>query len=95
METIKTDEKAVGIILLERKGEIIKIHPVIWVKSIDTVYYETACGSGSLAVAIYLNSTDKINNYKLLQPSGFYINVELDINDSFITSAFISGVVEE
>ena len=67
MKNFNTPEKAVGIIFLEEKDKLVKIYPVIWVKSVDTVYFETACGSGSLATAIYLNSVRNINSLKILQ----------------------------
>ena len=45
MKKFDTDENAVGIILLEKEKKKTKINPIIWVKTIDTLYYETACGS--------------------------------------------------
>lgn len=95
MKQINSNQEAIGIILLERQNEILKINPVIWVKSIDTVYYETACGSGSLATAIvnYLE-TGKFF-LKILQPSGYFIDVNLKINNKQIKEAKISGVVEK
>ena len=95
MKKIKTKEKAVGIILLEKNLKLFKIHPVIWVKEIDTVYYETACGSGSLATAIYLNSITKKNSFEILQPSEFSIRVELKIENNYILNATVSGKVME
>lgn len=45
MKTFNTEESAAGIILLEEENGRTKINPVIWVKTVDTLYYETACGS--------------------------------------------------
>ena len=92
---LDSEEKAIGIILLEKKLERIKINPIVWVKEINTVFYETACGSGSLGTAIYnyLNSKDK--KIELIQPSGYSINIELKENESYIEKAIISGIVEE
>ena len=95
MKKFKTKEKAVGIILLETKSNLVKIHPIIWVKEIDTVYYETACGSGSLATAIYLNSITKKNSFEILQPSKFSIRVELKIENNYILNATVYGKVIE
>lgn len=92
------DEKAVGIILLEREENKIKINPVIWVKTIDTLYYETACGSGSLATTIYKNYSEGIENLEILQPSGYSIKIKLDLNKekNYIREATILGkVIEE
>jgi diaminopimelate epimerase len=41
---------AVGVIWYERQGDLVLMHPVVWVKAIDTFFYETSCGSGTIAV---------------------------------------------
>jgi D-alanyl-D-alanine dipeptidase/diaminopimelate epimerase len=63
------NREAVGVIWYEQQAGQVKIDPVVWVKEIDTLYYESACGSGAIAVAL---ATD---NRKILQPTGAYINV--------------------
>lgn len=95
MANTMIDEKALGVIMLEKVENKTKINPVIWVKSVDTLYYETACGSGSLAAAIYMNYKNGIKEIDLIQPSGYAINVKLDIEDNYIKKAIIQGVVEE
>ena len=51
--------------------------PFVYVKSIDTLYWESSCASGTTAVGEYLldmtNSKDKIN---VRQPSGTILSVE-------------------
>lgn len=43
---------AVGVVWYTKKeSKLVKINPIIWVKEINTFYYETSCGSGSIAVA--------------------------------------------
>lgn len=95
MKNVETNQNAVGIILLEKDQEKLKIYPIIWVKTIDTLFYETACGSGSLATAIYKNSIEKAENFEVIQPSGYSINVELNIIDGKIKNSIISGKVLE
>ena len=96
MKRFKTKQNAIGIILLEKNNEKLKIFPIIWVKTIDTLFYETACGSGSLAVAIYKNYTENISSFEILQPSGYSINVKLNVNNDYIEYAIVSGkVIEE
>ena len=77
MKEFETKENAVGIILLETENGKTKINPVIWVKTIDTLYYETACGSGSLATAIYQNKIEGRTNLEIVQPSGYSIFIRL------------------
>jgi len=50
----------------------IKIHPVVWVKGISSFFYETSCGSGTLASLI--TGTDSKNH--IYQPSGYSIYAE-------------------
>ena len=66
MKNIDTEQKAIGVILLEEFKEFFKIYPIVWVKTIDTLYYETACGSGSLAVTIYKNYITNKSNFEIL-----------------------------
>ena len=88
-------QNAVGIILLEEQEQKVKINPVVWVKTIDTVYYETACGSGSLATAIYYYLKENKRKLQIFQPSGYSIDVELIIENDIIKDAKISGIVEK
>lgn len=92
---IGSKEKAIGIMLLEKKFGKIKINPIVWVKEINTVFYETACGSGSLGIAIYNYLKSKDKKIELIQPSGYSINIELEGNENYIEKAIISGLVEE
>ena len=92
---LDSEEKAIGIMLLEKETEKIKINPIVWVKEINTVFYETACGSGSLGTAIYNYLKNKDKKIELIQPSRYSINIELKENKSYIEKAIISGIVEE
>jgi diaminopimelate epimerase len=93
MSSIITKEKAIGIMLIEKEKKDIKINPVVWVKTVDTLYYETACGSGSLAYAIYNYTQNRGKNVDLIQPSGYKISVNIFGNKKTIQSVKISGIV--
>lgn len=95
LSKVKTSESAIGIILTEKVESYIKINPVVWVKSIDTLYYETACGSGSLAYAIYNYLNNASCSSSVIQPSSYRINVDLIIENNVICKAKISGVVKD
>ncbi|WP_291563219.1 MULTISPECIES: hypothetical protein [unclassified Clostridium] len=44
---------AVGVVwYTKRENKQVKIHPIIWVNQVNTFYYETSCGSASIAVAV-------------------------------------------
>lgn len=68
------DYAAVGVLWLHETPQGFEIHPVTWVKSIDTFFYETSSGSASIAAAI-VSGSDTI-----FQPSGKVISVFIDEN---------------
>ena len=70
-EQLGVDNSAVGVLWVSESGGEIYMKPVVWVKDIDTCYYETSCGSGSMAVAF-----QKGKNSTVIQPSGGDIRVE-------------------
>lgn len=92
---INSDEKAIGIMLLEMDSQNIKINPIVWVKEIDTIFYETACGSGSIGTAIFNYLKNNQEKIELIQPSGYSINVEIEAKNEYIENAIIRGIVEE
>jgi D-alanyl-D-alanine dipeptidase len=66
------DREAVGVIWYKQQDEKVKINPVVWVKKIDTLYRESACGSGAIATALCTNRRD------IIQPTGECISVYID-----------------
>lgn len=69
-------EKAVGVIVVKKNGTEITIKPFVWVTATQTFYEETACASGSLAVAFaYALGNNK--RFIILQPSGYKLLVKL------------------
>lgn len=85
------ESEAVGIMYLEGN---LKINPVVWVKSINTLFCETACGSGTTAtvmVETYLNKQS--TQLEILQPSGYTIIADVTFDNNIIQKAVISGVV--
>lgn len=84
--------EAVGVMFLEKDNDIIKINPVVWVNAIDTLFYETACGSGTTATAIvesYLSGKDMSVN--ILQPSGHIISATIELDGKRAKKAIICG----
>lgn len=89
------NDSAVGVMFCEKESEIIKINPIVWVKDIDTLFYETACGSGSTAVCMieaYLKNQSQTLN--ILQPSGLIITSKVDYYKNKFQKAIISGNIE-
>lgn len=45
------DRSAVGVVWYQKRANSVRIDPIVWVKEIDSFFYETSCGSGSIAAA--------------------------------------------
>jgi diaminopimelate epimerase len=73
------DKPASGLIFAERDGRGIGITPYVFVKSIDTLYPEMACASGSVAAAFAMSGNVAPANCRLSirQPSNE--NLEISI----------------
>lgn len=91
------NRSAAGVIFankIDKKN--IAIYPVVYVSEINTLFYETACGSGTTALAIYDSMKEKNSvNINVLQPSGMIINVKTEFNNQKIDNVRISGKVNE
>lgn len=82
-----TQREAVGVIWYENILGQLKMNPVVWVKAVDSFYYETSCGSGSIAVS------KVTGNVKIYQPTNQPIYVE--INDSFVSLRSKMKIIKE
>ncbi len=84
----KLDElPAAGIIFAEKKGvKDYKITPVVYVRDMDTLFVETACGSGTaaLGLAIAKESGLSVSDLPIYQPSGLPIKVSAEYDGSKI-----------
>lgn len=87
------DQEAVGVMFLEKDVKL-KIHPVVWVKDVNTIYYESGCGSGTTATAmVEAFLTNESQKLEIIQPSGLIITAEITIQNQHIIRAVISGNV--
>ncbi|MBP3255058.1 MAG: hypothetical protein J6M60_01005 [Clostridia bacterium] len=82
----KSEAEAIGVIFEEKVKkdgiENIKINPIVWVKSIDTLFYENACGSGTTAVGILESIKDgRSKNLDIIQPSNEIITTNIIVNE--------------
>lgn len=66
------DKKAVGFMYLQEN--ILK--PVVWVRDIKTLFFESACGSGSFSSFLYFNQFLNKDYIALKQPSNEYLFLE-------------------
>lgn len=77
---------AAGCIWYQYKEESrYKIKPVVWVRGTDSTYLETGCGSGSLAVALWLEKEKNVPaTCQIIQPSGETIGVQRERHCAWI-----------
>ncbi len=88
---------ASGVIYLSKLGEgKYEISPVIWVRDIETCFFETACGSGTAAAGISEALKVEGNDlfFEILQPSGKYLGVRVFKKNNSIKYVEVSGEVE-
>ncbi len=84
---------ALGVMFLDRNN--MSIIPVVYVSSTDSIIFESSCGSGTIAAAIYLSefNKDDICRYDIKQPGGV-IEAEIYRKDGYIRSITIGGKVD-
>ncbi len=73
-----TNKKAAGAISYEKKGAILSMFPLVWVKSTNTLYEETACGSAAMAIAFMFYKNTKVQKLKIRQPSGSVFTTKIN-----------------
>lgn len=89
---------AVGIIPYQNDAQSTRIKPCVYVPDAGTLVFERGCGSGTLALGIYLAQKQKKSiNLSVEQPGGI-ININIKLNkqksDFVIESALLENEVE-
>lgn len=86
---------AVGVMFLE-KNDKLKIYPVVWVKKVNTLFLENACGSGTIGASILKTILEPQNSkYAIKQPSGEVLETEIKKENGKIAKAILKGKIEE
>jgi diaminopimelate epimerase len=89
--------ESAGVIYFKDYKDGITITPVVWVRETGTLISETACGSGTICVALahaMSRPKDEIVDIPVYQPSGKIIHAAVQITGGMITKAFVEGPVE-
>jgi len=87
------DTPAIGVMFYDKKRDFLT--PVVWVRDVDSTYFEGSCGSGSVAVASVLAETlnDGCHTFKLEQPAGS-LEIIIIKEKGLVKNAFLQGQVE-
>lgn len=88
----KYNPPAMGVMFYDTNTE--KLTPVVYVKDVDTTYFEGSCGSGSTAVAAGFAAKEKEGSfsYTLSQPQGT-ITATVEKSCGAIDAVYIEGPV--
>ncbi len=70
------EEAAAGVIWWRRVTDGLAIRPVVRVRDVDTLYEETSCGSGSLALALLVRGQGREDGCDIVQPGGDVLRVD-------------------
>lgn len=89
----KFNPPATGVMFLNTKT--LELTPVVYVRDVDTTYFEGSCGSGSTATAVALSylKPDGEYSYDLKQPAGT-ITATPVMKSGKVEKVFIEGPVE-
>lgn len=85
---------ASGVIYVQKKNKTVyKITPVVYVRDINTLFLETACGSGTAALGLVLalQSEQSIKDIPIIQPSGLPIKISVAFNGKSFGYTQIKG----
>lgn len=85
---------ASGVIFYKKDKNIFSIKPIILVKDIGTLIEETACGSGTMALAYFMYSKYKIEKFQIKQPSNSIFRVSIK-NKKISLSGKVTNIEEK
>lgn len=88
---------AAGVMYSKKEGNNWRITPIVYVKTIDTLFAETACGSGTTALGLVLaqQKGSSIKDIPIVQPTDLSIKVSVEFDGKQFGYAQISGPVEK
>ncbi len=84
-----------GVIFLEHTASAWNIHPYVYVAKLQTMFYETACGSGTIAAGLVMAYIrGESIEVSLVQPSGKELRAVVHCQGRKVTKALISGEIK-
>ena len=87
------DMEAFGVMFLEK--DMLTMTPVVYVRDVDTTYFEGSCASGTSAAscALALAGDDGESEYHFIEPAGD-LNTIVVKKDGRIESIYLDGLME-
>lgn len=95
-DLLETSPAAGVMFYSELKKDSYKIDPIVWVRDLKTLFYETACASGTTAFGLMLSKqkNKSIEDVKILQPSDQFLSVSIDMGEGEFKEAYIEGPIK-
>ena len=92
-----TTVPASGVMFIKEVKNEIKMEPIVWVRDIQTLFYETACASGTTAVGLWKATAEKKHRftYSVGQPSKENLTVLIEKNNKSFVNATIYGPIKK
>ncbi|HUC90084.1 MAG TPA: hypothetical protein VMR45_04735 [Patescibacteria group bacterium] len=88
-----TDQPAVGVTCYDAASK--KADFCVWVKEVDTIFDETACGSGTCVIGVAQAwETGQSTMLDVIQPSDEIIKTEAICKPGAVDASFITGAVK-
>lgn len=86
---------AAGVIFASENKRVLSIKPVVWVRDIKTLFFETACASGTTAVGLVraMQTNRAKVTLQIQQPSSQFIQITIMKNKEKFISAVIDGPI--
>lgn len=101
IQTGLLQSKAAAGVMFVRQNKLfsnLEIEPIVWVRKIETFFYETACASGTAAVGLWylFNQNKNLSSICLnvKQPSKEYLQVKISKTRNQSLKIFIEGPVK-
>jgi len=89
---------ASGVMFVSETNKGLELKPVVYVRDINTHFFETACGSGTAAIGLVLakEKQNSINELPIYQPSGLPIRITVNYDKKQGQSVYaqISGPIQ-
>lgn len=86
---------ATGVMFVQENSTL-EISPIVWVRDIQSFFYETACASGTMAVGLWKAKQNPTLEtiFQIKQPSGAYISGTIRKSKEKFLDASIDGPIQ-
>ena len=92
-ETGLASREAAGAVWWRKQGSGLSIDPIVYVRDVDTLCAEQACGSATISLALLLFQQTGRSRMDIRQPSGDVLSVSIEEKPGGLYGVSVSGSV--